>query len=92
MGGWVVTRYRRELRQGSIDYLSSLPFDGYALGGSMGKLGDEMVNLVEFVMPQLPQDKPNHLLGIAGMRLAFLHLACTRILTFWFQTAQISLR
>lgn len=58
----------RELRQKSIDYLKSLPFDGYAMGGSMGKLGDEMVDLVEFVMPQLPKDKPNHLLGIADVK------------------------
>lgn len=26
-----------ELRQQSIDYLTSLPFDGYAVGGSLGK-------------------------------------------------------
>ena len=33
----------------------------------MGKLGDEMVDLVGFVMPKLPQNKPNHLLGIADV-------------------------
>lgn len=33
--------------------VKSLPFDGYALGGSFGKLGDEMVDLVEFVIPQV---------------------------------------
>ena len=47
--------------------MTSLPFDGYALGGSMGKLGDEMVELCNFVFPQLPADKPNHLLGIADI-------------------------
>lgn len=26
-----------ELRQRSIDYLTSLPFDGFAVGGSLGK-------------------------------------------------------
>jgi hypothetical protein len=34
--------------------VTSLPFDGFAVGGSMGKLGDEMVDLVQFVTPQVP--------------------------------------
>ena len=55
----------KALRQHSIDYLSSLPFDGYAVGGSLGKDKDELIDLLAFVMPRLPQDKPNHLLGIA---------------------------
>eukprot|EP00802_Teleaulax_amphioxeia_P013757 Tamp_13811.p1 GENE.Tamp_13811~~Tamp_13811.p1 ORF type:complete len:267 (+),score=29.75 Tamp_13811:851-1651(+) len=54
-----------DLRKLSIDYLSSLPFDGFAVGGSLGKDKDELINLLSFVMPRLPQDKPNHLLGIA---------------------------
>lgn len=31
------------LRQLSIDYLTSLPFDGYCVGGSLGKNRDELV-------------------------------------------------
>lgn len=54
-----------ELRQRSIDYLTSLPFDGFAVGGSLGKDRDELIKLLEFVMPRLPKHKPNHLLGIA---------------------------
>mmetsp|Transcript_42135 Transcript_42135/g.65942 ORF Transcript_42135/g.65942 Transcript_42135/m.65942 type:complete len:266 (+) Transcript_42135:117-914(+) len=57
----------QDLRQVSIDYLSSLPFDGFAIGGSLGKDRDELIELLTFVMPRIPQDKPNHLLGIADL-------------------------
>ena len=55
------------LRKKSCEYLSSLSFDGYAVGGSMGKTREEMVEVIKFVWPQLPTDKPNHLLGIADL-------------------------
>ena len=55
----------RELRAASVEYLSSLPFDGFAVGGSLGRDSAEMIDLLEFVMPLLPRAKPNHLLGIA---------------------------
>ena len=57
----------QELRQKSCEYLSSLPFDGYAVGGSLGKSREEMLQLLTFVMPLLPANKPNHLLGIADL-------------------------
>jgi hypothetical protein len=53
--------FRRE----SAEYLAGLPFDGYAVGGSLGKDRVEMLELLTFLMPLLPGDKPNHLLGIA---------------------------
>ena len=55
----------RGLRQTAIDYITSLPFDGIAIGGSLGKDRDEMIELLGFVTPQLPPAKPRHLLGIA---------------------------
>jgi len=54
-----------ELRRESAEYLSSLPFDGFAIGGSLGKDRGEMLDLLRALMPRLPEDKPNHLLGIA---------------------------
>lgn len=54
-----------ELRAESASYLSSLPFDGFAIGGSLGKDRAEMLELLRFLMPRLPEQKPNHLLGIA---------------------------
>ena len=57
----------RDLRKKSCEYLSSLPFDGYAIGGSIGKDREEMLALVGDVMPWVPEDKPNHLLGIGDL-------------------------
>eukprot|EP00559_Dactyliosolen_fragilissimus_P002953 CAMPEP_0184862576 /NCGR_PEP_ID=MMETSP0580-20130426/7026_1 /TAXON_ID=1118495 /ORGANISM="Dactyliosolen fragilissimus" /LENGTH=255 /DNA_ID=CAMNT_0027360509 /DNA_START=407 /DNA_END=1171 /DNA_ORIENTATION=- len=36
------------LRTKSVEYLTSLPFDGYAIGGSLGKNSDELLNLLEW--------------------------------------------
>lgn len=55
------------LRKKSCDYLSSLPFDGYAIGGSLGKTKEEMVAMLTSTVPHLPPDKPNHLLGIGDL-------------------------
>ena len=38
---------------------------GFAVGGSLGKDRDEMLDLLQYVVPLLPKDKPNHILGIA---------------------------
>ena len=56
-----------ELRRMSAEYLSSLPFDGFAIGGSLGKDTAELVELLDFLMPLLPKDRPNHLLGIGDV-------------------------
>lgn len=54
----------RQLRAQSIELLGSLPFDGFALGGSLGRDRADMLALLHDVMPMLPTSKPNHLLGI----------------------------
>lgn len=54
----------RELRAQSVATLSALPFDGYAIGGSFGRDRDEMVEMLRWLMPLIPTDKPNHLLGM----------------------------
>ncbi|RMZ52483.1 hypothetical protein APUTEX25_003626 [Auxenochlorella protothecoides] len=54
-----------DLRRRSVEYLSALPFDGFAVGGSMGKDREDMVGLLRQVMPMMPRDKPCHILGIA---------------------------
>lgn len=56
-----------ELRKASCDFLTPLPFDGYAIGGSVGKNKEEMHELLKFTMPLLPDEKPNHLLGIGDL-------------------------
>lgn len=56
-----------DLRKRSCEYLTQLPFDGFAIGGSMGKNRQEMVSMLGHMMPLLPTDKPNHLLGIGDL-------------------------
>lgn len=55
------------LRAQSAQYLSSLAFDGFAIGGSLGKNADEMITMLSHLMPHIPTDKPNHLLGIGDL-------------------------
>jgi queuine tRNA-ribosyltransferase len=57
----------RDFRKQSCEYLSSLPFDGYAIGGSVGKNREEMVEMLKYLMPMVPVEKPNHLLGIGDL-------------------------
>lgn len=57
----------QQLRGESCSYLSSLPFDGYAIGGSLGKNREEMFPLLSFTVPRTPEDKPRHLLGIGDI-------------------------
>ncbi len=57
----------QRLRKMSAEYLSTLPFDGFAVGGSIGKNREEMVELLKYVIPMLPENKPNHLLGIGDL-------------------------
>lgn len=52
------------LRAKSCNILSAEPFDGFAIGGSFGKNFDEMLQMLTALMPHMPEDKPNHLLGM----------------------------
>lgn len=56
-----------ELRQKSCEFLSNLPFDGYAIGGSVGKNKIEMIEMLGNLLPRLPEERPNHLLGIGDL-------------------------
>jgi queuine tRNA-ribosyltransferase len=57
----------KELRSRSCETLTRLSFDGFAIGGSIGKNRSEMFELLDHTMPLLPEDKPNHLLGIGDL-------------------------
>ncbi|MDN3504845.1 MAG: tRNA guanosine(34) transglycosylase Tgt [Rhabdochlamydiaceae bacterium] len=56
-----------DLRIHSYETLSKLDFDGFAIGGSMGKTKAQMWYMLNGLMPHLPDDKPNHLLGIGDL-------------------------
>lgn len=57
-----------ELRKKSCSLLGSLPFDGHAIGGSLGKTYEHMITMLTGMMPFMPYEKPNHLLGIGDLR------------------------
>jgi queuine tRNA-ribosyltransferase len=57
----------KELRKASCDFLTALAFDGFAIGGSMGKTKAQMIDMLSFTLPLLPLEKPNHLLGIGDL-------------------------
>lgn len=57
----------KDFRTLSCKTLTALPFDGFAIGGSVGKNHDEMFAMLDFTVPQLPYEKPNHLLGIGDL-------------------------
>lgn len=56
-----------ELRKESAKYLREQEFDGFAIGGSLGKELPEMVQMLKNLMPELPNERPNHLLGIGDL-------------------------
>ena len=54
-----------ELRTRSIEEITTLDFDGYALGGlAVGEAKDKMLDCVEWAAPRLPVAKPRYFMGI----------------------------
>jgi queuine tRNA-ribosyltransferase len=54
-----------DLRQESIDGLTALDLDGYALGGlSVGESSQDLYALVRFAAPRLPGGRPRYLMGV----------------------------
>lgn len=53
-----------ELRAVSARVVGSLPFDGLAIGGSLGRSKQDMYDILDWTVPRLPPGKPRHLLGI----------------------------
>jgi queuine tRNA-ribosyltransferase len=56
-----------DLRHRSADYLTSLDFPGYALGGlSLGEAKEVTYNIIDETVSHLPQDKPRYLMGVGA--------------------------
>ncbi len=54
-----------ELRLQSLRGLEQIGFDGYAIGGlSVGEPKEEMRQILRYIAPLLPQDKPRYLMGV----------------------------
>lgn len=61
----------RDLREESAAFIADQGFDGYAVGGSLGKSKEEMHQVLDWTTPLLPRDKPRHLLGIGEIEDIF---------------------
>jgi len=53
-----------ELRTQSARFIGGLPFDGVAIGGSLGKSKADMHSVLDWSVPYVPEPWPRHLLGI----------------------------
>jgi queuine tRNA-ribosyltransferase len=56
-----------EMRKASCEFLTNLDYDGFSIGGSIGKNKQEMFEMLTLTMPRLPLEKPNHLLGVGDL-------------------------
>jgi queuine tRNA-ribosyltransferase len=54
-----------DLRKQSAEELVGLGFDGYAVGGlAVGEPRNKMMNILDYVVPVLPADRPRYLMGV----------------------------
>jgi queuine tRNA-ribosyltransferase len=57
------------LRDESLNALSAMDFEGYAIGGlSVGETKTEMERILAHTAPQLPEEKPRYLMGVGTPR------------------------
>lgn len=65
----------KDLRTESAQFIASLPFDGFAIGGSFGSSfgaeRHETFDALRWTCPLLPKGKPRHLLGVGKIEDVF---------------------
>ena len=55
----------KDLRLESLNGLTEIGFDGYALGGlAVGETQKQMFKVLENITPMMPKDKPRYLMGV----------------------------
>lgn len=55
----------KDLREQSLEGLTDIGFDGYAIGGlSVGEPKEEMIKVLDDIADELPADKPRYLMGV----------------------------
>ena len=57
----------KDLRQESSRFMASLGFDGFGIGGEFGDDKSKMTEMLDWVIKELPNEKPRHLLGIGHL-------------------------
>ncbi len=58
----------KDLRQESSKFIGSLDFDGFGIGGDLGKDKQSMWKTINWALKHLPENKPRHLLGIGYLK------------------------
>ena len=61
----------QDLRKASARYISSLPFPGFAIGGSFSKSVGGDFNVLNWTIPYLDENRPRHFLGIGKVEDIF---------------------
>ncbi len=65
--GIVQGAFEPELRRESARVIGSMPFPGFSIGGlSVGEPKEQMWGMLRHVTPELPREKPRHLLGVGS--------------------------
>ena len=55
----------RELRLSHMEKIAALELPGYAIGGlAVGESTEEMYETLDFLLPEMPADKPRYLMGV----------------------------
>jgi queuine tRNA-ribosyltransferase len=57
----------QDLRQRAVDFMTKLPWDALAIGGSLGETKADFHSVLDWTIHQLPPHLPRHLLGIGQM-------------------------
>lgn len=61
----------KDLRVEAAKIIGSKDVPGFGIGGSLGKTKQDMYEILEWVIPLLPEEKPRHLLGIGSVKDIF---------------------
>ena len=57
----------KDLRIESAKFIGALPFEGFGIGGEFGSSKSSMEKMLGWVIKELPDEKPRHLLGIGQL-------------------------
>lgn len=57
----------KDLRIQSAQYIASLDFDGFGIGGDLGRTKEDLIKILQWTITYLPENKPRHLLGVGKL-------------------------
>lgn len=60
-----------DLRKESAQFIGRQNFDGFGIGGSLGSRWEEMLSILKWTIPFLPEEKPRHFLGMGTIKDVF---------------------